>query len=158
MRQIYRIMSDMLLPGLVCGILLALIGGMSLQSRLGEHMNVPGEAYSTYQDVKQTKIACDREPPKIVRSGAGNWRPGEEIPVERVFRGTDTEGRDTQVRVMKIQDENGNSRMDCYDRAGHKLIFPTKGAYLLELQSLDKERKSAVKRFMLLVDSRQGGI
>lgn len=158
MKQIYRIMSDLLLPGLVCAILLAMLGGMSLLPRLGEHMKVPKKDYSQYEDVKQTQIVCDREPPQIVRSGAGNWRPGEEILVEQVFQGTDMEGKHTKIQVLKIQDESGNSRMDCYDRAGHKLIFPTKGIYLLELQSLDNERKPAVKRFMLLVEHRQGGI
>ena len=158
MRQIYRIMSELLLPGLVCAILLALVLGMSLLPGLGEHMNLPEEAYAAYQDVKQIKIVCDREPPQIVRSGPGNVRPGEKIPLEQIFRGTDTQGNDTKVQVLEIQDGNGNTRMDCYDRVGHTLTFPAKGAYLLKLQSMDAERKTAVKRFMLLVDARQGVI
>ena len=43
MKQIVRVMSDMVLPGIICAALLAAIGGMSLLLWLGEHMDVPGE-------------------------------------------------------------------------------------------------------------------
>lgn len=154
MRQIYRIMSDMLVPGLVCAILFAIIGGMSLLPRLGEYMKLPEKDYSRYQDVQQSKVICNREPPKIIRRGPGNWQPGKEISVEQVFQGRDEAGQHTEIQVVGIQDEQGNNRMDCYDRKEHILIFPSEGAYLLKLQSMDQERKIVRKRFILLVDHR----
>lgn len=154
MRQIYRIMSDMLVPGLVCAILFAIIGGISLLPRFGEYMKIPEEDYSSYQDVQQSKVICHREPPNIIRRGPGNWQPGKEISVEQVFQGRDEAGQYTQIQVVGIQDEQGNSRMDCYDREEHTLLFPSEGAYLLKLQSMDQERKIVRKRFILLVDHR----
>lgn len=154
MRQIYRVMSDMVLPGMVCAILLAAIGGMSLLPRLGEHMDVPTENYSGYGDAVQTKLACDRNPPQIVRKGAGSFKPGEEFFVGQVFQGMDAAGAPIGVQVLDIRDGQGNRRMDCYRKAGHKIVFPEKGIYLLELQAVDGQRKHVKKRFLLLADNR----
>ena len=45
--------------------------------------------------------------------------------------------------MLDIQDEHGNDRMDCYDRAAHKMVFSERGMYLLELKTTDGQRKSA---------------
>ena len=68
MKQIFRVMSDMVVPGI------AALAGMSLLPRLGQHMDVPRENYSGYGDTAQAKIACGRKPPQIVRKGSGNCR------------------------------------------------------------------------------------
>ena len=48
--------------------------------------------------------------------------------------------------------------MECYDSAEHKVVFSERGMYLLELKTTDGQKKSAVRKFMLLADYRQGGI
>lgn len=154
MKQIVRVMSDMVLPGMICAALLAAIGGMSLLPRLGEHMDVPGEDYSGYGDAVQTKLACDREPPEIVRKGAGTFQPGQEFSVGQVFQGMDAAGNPVNVQVLDIRDGQGNRRMDCYRKEGQKIVFPSKGIYMLELQAIDGQRKPARKKFMLLADNR----
>lgn len=154
MRQIYRIMSDIVLPGMVCAILLAAIGGMSLLPRLGEHMDVPKENYSSYGDVVQAKLACDRKPPQIVRKGAGTFKVGEEVLVGQVFQGMDAAGAPIGVQILDIRDGQGNRRMDCYRKLGHKIVFPAKGIYLLELQAVDGQCKPVRKKFLLLADNR----
>ena len=154
MKQIYRVMSDIVLPGMVCAILIASFVGMSLLPRLGEHMDVPEENYSGYGDAAQTKLACDRKPPEIVRKGAGNCRPGEEVPVGKLFQGIDAAGNPIGVQVLDIRDSQGIRRMDCYRKAGHKIVFPQKGIYLLELQAVDGQRKPARKKFVMIADNR----
>ena len=55
---------------------------------------------------------------------------------------------------MDIRDGQGNRRMDCYRKEGNKIVFPSKGIYVLELQAIDGQRKPVRKKFMLLADNR----
>lgn len=154
MKQIFRVMSDMVVPGIVCAALIAALARMSLLPRLGQHMDVPRENYSGYGDTAQAKIACGRKPPQIVRKGPGNCRVGEEFPLGDIFQGMDAAGNPINIQVLDIRDSQGIRRMDCYRKVGNKLLFPTKGAYLLELQAVDGQRKMARKKFVLLSDNR----
>lgn len=154
MKQIYRVTTDLVLPGIVCAILIASFMGMSLLPQLGEHMDAPKENYSGFGDAVQTKLACERKPPKIVRKGAGNCKPGEELSVGKAFQGVDAAGNPIAVQVLDIRDSQGTRRMDCYHKAGHKIVFPQKGVYLLELLAVDGQRKPARKKFVMIADNR----
>ena len=58
------------------------------------------------------------------------------------------------MQVLDIRDGQGNRRMDCYRKEGNKIVFPSKGIYVLELQAIDGQRKPVRKKFMLLADNR----
>lgn len=154
MKQVYRVMSDIILPGIVCAALFGLIGGISLLPRLGQQMEVPKEDYSSYADARQTKEICARKPPDVVRKGFGVYQPGKEILLDQVFEGVDADGKKASLQVLDIRDKDGASRMDCYQGTGNKMSFPKRGAYLVEVQAMDGQRKSVVKKFMLLADYR----
>lgn len=158
MKQIYRTMGGILLPGIVLGALLAIIAGTALLPRLGRQMDIVSADYKGYEDARETKIICERKMPKIIRRDSRVWRTGEDIRISQVFEGVDAEGNETEIQVLDIQDENGNSRMDNYQRAEHKAVFSECGIYLIKLQTMDEQRKTVIKKFVLLVDSRQGGI
>ncbi|MCI9492595.1 MAG: hypothetical protein HFH42_05625 [Lachnospiraceae bacterium] len=154
MRQVYRVMSEIILPGMICAALFGAIMGISLLPRLGRHMDIPTEDYSSYEDASQVKEICARQPPKIVRKGFGVYQPGEEILLSQIFEGIDTDGNETSLQVLGIWDKDGIGRMDCYQEAGHKVSFPKRGAYVLELQAMDGQRKSSIQKFVLLADYR----
>lgn len=158
MKESYRTIAGILLAGIVLTVLFAVLTRMSFSENLGQHMDIPKEDYAGYADSEQTKEICDREPPVIIRKISKVWRPEEEIRIDHVFEAVDTEGKQLEIEVLDIQDEDGNSRMECYQRADHKTVFSERGMYLLELQAADEQKKSAVRKYMLLVDHRQGGI
>lgn len=158
MKESYRIMAGILLAGLIFAALYSVLSALSFSDRLGEHMDVPEECYKDYADSGEIKKICSRKSPEIIRQTSKIWKPGEEIQITQVFEGRDAEGIQTEIKVLDIQDEHGNDRMDCYDRAAHKMVFSERGMYLLELKTTDGQRKSAVRKFVLLTDYRQGGI
>ena len=55
MKQSYKIMSELLLAGIVCAMLLEILAGTALLPRLGEQMKTEQESYSRYQDAVQMK-------------------------------------------------------------------------------------------------------
>ena len=61
MRQVYRVMSEIILPGMICAALFGAIMGISLLPRLGRHMDIPTEDYSSYEDASQVKEICARQ-------------------------------------------------------------------------------------------------
>lgn len=158
MKESYKSMAGILLSGIVLAALLAILAGTSLLSRLGQQMNVTSADYAGYKDADQAKEVCERKLPEIIRREHRAWRTGEDIWIAQVFEGVDAEGNATEIEVLNIQDENGNSRMDSYQKAEQKAVFSERGMYLLKLQTMDRQRKSTVRDFVLLVDSRQGGI
>lgn len=151
-------MSDLILSGIVCAMLLGILAGTALLPRLGEQMKTEQENYFQYQDAAQMKVICDRKPPELVRKGADVWDPGEEVLINQVFEAVDAEGDQLDIQVLDIQDASGNSRMEWYDKAGHKAVFLKKGTYTLKLRTADDQQKPTVRKFMLLIDRRQGGI
>ncbi|TGY93653.1 hypothetical protein E5329_17590 [Petralouisia muris] len=154
MKQISKGMSDLLLSGIVCAMLLGILAGMALLSRLGEQMKTEKENYSEYQDIAQTKWICARKPPELVRKGASIWKTGEKVRINQAFEAVDEEGNHLDVQVLDIQDAFGISRMEWYDKAGHTAVFLRRGAYVLELRTADGQKKPTVKKFMLLIDDR----
>lgn len=154
MKQAYKIIAGLLLSGIVLVSLLAIMTETSLLPGLGQQMDVSSADYSGYVDVSQTKVICERNLPEIIRRDSKVWNVGEEILIADMFEGKDADGEQTEVEVLDIRDENGNSRMENYQRAGKRAVFSERGAYILELQTMDKERKTAVKKYLLLVDSR----
>lgn len=159
MKQSYRMIAGAVLSGIILIAVLAILSGTALLPKLGEHMDHTSENYSSYQDSKQTKIICDRKMPEIIRKNSRVWKPGEEIQISEIFEGFDADGRQTEIEVLDIQDREGNSRMDdCYQESERKAAFSERGMYLIELKTTDEQKKSADKRFVLLIDDRQGGI
>ncbi|MCI8483448.1 MAG: hypothetical protein HFH41_03800 [Lachnospiraceae bacterium] len=159
MKQNYKMMAGAVLSGVVLIAVLAILSGTTLLPKLGEHMDHTSENYSSYQDSEQTKMICDRKVPEIIRKNSSIWKPGEEIRISEVFEGTDADGKQTEMKVLDIQDREGNSRMeDCYWEKEQKAVFSERGMYLIELKTTDQQKKSADKRFILLIDDRQGGI
>ena len=158
MKESYRIMAGLFLAGLGFAAIFAGISALSFTDRLGEHMDIPEERYEDYGDARKIREICSRKSPEIIRRTSKVWKPGEEIRITHVFEGTDAEGLQTEIKVLDIQDESGASRMECYDSAEHKVVFSERGMYLLELKTTDGQKKSAVRKFMLLADYRQGGI
>ncbi|MCI8684062.1 MAG: hypothetical protein HFH50_14010 [Lachnospiraceae bacterium] len=158
MKQSYKILSELLLAGIVCGMLLGILAGTALLPRLGEQMKTEQESYSRYQDAVQMKAICNRKPPELVRKGADVWNPGETVLLHQVFEAMDEEGNQLDIQVLDIQDAFGNSRMEWYDKAGHKAVFLKRGTYTLKLRAADGQKKPTVRTFMLLIDRRQGGI
>ena len=123
-------MSELLLAGIVCGMLLGILAGTALLPRLGEQMKTEQESYSRYQDAVQMKAICNRKPPELVRKGADVWNPGETVLLHQVFEAMDEEGNQLDIQVLDIQDAFGNSRMEWYDKAGHKAVFLKRGTYV----------------------------
>lgn len=158
MKQSYKVMSDLLLSGIVCAMLLGILAGTALLPRLGEQMKTEKENYSQYQDMAQTKVICDRKPPELVRKGADVWKPGEAVVINQVFEAVDEEGNHLEIQVLDIQDAFGNSRMEWYDKTGDQAVFLSRGTYTLRLRAVDGQQKPTVRKFMLLIDHRQGGI
>ena len=100
------------------------------------------------------KAACERTAPEIISKGIKIWKPGDEILIDEVFEGKDTEGNQTEIKILDIRNQNGDCRMEYYQKEEHKIVFPEKGMYLLELQTVDRQKKSKRKSLILLVDSR----
>lgn len=151
-------MSDLLLSGIVCAMLLGILAGTALLPRLGEQMKTEKENYSQYRDAAQTKVICDRKPPELVRKGTDVWKPGEAVVINQIFEAVDEEGNYLDIQVLDIQDVSGNSRMEWYDKTDGKAVFLSRGIYTLKLRAVDSQQKPAVRKFMLLIDYRQGGI
>ena len=63
----------------------------------------------------------------------------------------DVEGNAVDVKVLSLWDEEKNSRMEFYRKEGNSFIISEKGVYFVELQAVDREYKTAVRRFALLV-------
>lgn len=154
MKQISKGMADLLLSGIVCAMLLGILAGTALLTKLGEQMKTEQEKYSGYQDRAQIKWICDRKPPELVRKGAGIWKTGEKVRINQVFEAVDEEGKRLDIQVLDIQDAFGISRMEWYDKAGHTAVFLKRGTYILELGTADVQKKPTVKKFMLLIDDR----
>ena len=151
MGQAYKEMARIILAGMVMVALLVFVAGSVLLPGLGERMDVPGAEYATYQDFAQTMDVCGREAPEIIRIGLWKWKAGEEISISQVFSGMDVEGNAVDVKVLSLWDEEKNSRMEFYRKEGNSFIISEKGVYFEELQAVDREYKTAVRRFALLV-------
>ncbi|WWR21785.1 hypothetical protein V1226_10595 [Lachnospiraceae bacterium JLR.KK009] len=77
MKQIVRVMSDMVLPGIICAALLAAIGGMSLLPRLGEHMDVPGKIILDMGMQYRQSLHVTGNRLKLCGRGQGRSSPGK---------------------------------------------------------------------------------
>ena len=154
MRQSYKIMAGILLAGIVMTALLTIVTDTPFLPELGRRMDVPVIDYSAYQDSCRMRAACEREAPEIICRDIKVWKPGDEILLAGMFVGRDTEGNPTEIEVSDIRSQNGDSKMECYQKEEGKIVFSQKGMYLLELQTTDRQNKSGRKSFILLIDSR----
>lgn len=156
MKKVYETVSDMILPGIVFAGVMAILIGAALLGSIGKRMNVKGEDFSHMADTKAVQEVCGRKEPVIQCIGDKVWNTGQSIAVSQLFSAVDEDGGKVPVTVLDIKDQNGNSVLSCYQKAGGQAVFSQRGVYTFFLKAMDRERKTSTEEISILVDNRQG--
>ncbi len=154
MQQPFKAVAGVALAALAAGFILLFVMGGTLLPDLGRRMDMDAENYGGYGDVAEAKAVSSHTPPRIVRRNLKAWGTGETIFLANLFQGLDEAGRRTDILVSDIRDEEGNSVMYLFHAAGKYVAFPEKGAYQIDLRTLDGERRETKGTYVLIVDDR----
>lgn len=154
MKKVYENISDMLIPGIIFIFIMAILTGATLFSKLGERMQEETESFSDCADTKETEKICNRTEPQIAYAGRKIWNTGEVISIKDTFPAKDAEGNPLDVEVREITDVEGNDVTDSYRATEHTAVFSHRGIYTFRIHTMDRERKTAAKKFSLVVDGR----
>lgn len=154
MKNIYRTISDVILPAVVFAALMAILIGASLFGKIGKRMEVSGEDFSVMEDSQEVQRLCHREEPVIQCVGKKLWNVGECISVTEIFTAVDAEDKAVDVIVRDITNQEGVSVMECYRSESRQASFAQRGVYTFLLEAVDAEQKAGRKRFSILVDNR----
>lgn len=154
MKKILEMTSDMIIPAIIFVSIIAVIAGGALLTKAGQRMDAEKQEYTNCIDTGAVDGICARNEPTITCIGRKNWKTGEAIRIDSVFRAKDEEGRTLTIKVQDITDETGNSAMDRYQETSRTATFSRRGIYTLRLIAMDSERKTATASFSLAVDDR----
>ena len=147
--------GEMLVGGVVAGMILALIFSAGLLSVVGKRTQLQKKDYSNYQDFQNFSKVCQRTAPKIFYNEQKQWYAGDIISIEEIFSGEDAEGEKLAVEVQEIVDKSGNNQMKMYQQETQKVIFPEAGIYVFKLRVQDKEKRYTVEEIEIPVDKRE---
>lgn len=154
MKKIFEMTSDMLIPGIIFVSIIAVITGGALLTRTGQRMDAEKQEFTNCIDTGAVDAICARNEPTISCIGRKNFRTGETISIDSVFKAEDAEGRTLTIKTQGITDETGNNAMDRYQESSRTVSFSRRGVYTLRLSAMDSERKTAEASFSLAVDDR----
>lgn len=154
MNKVFRELSGWLVAALVFAAVAAILTGGSLLENVGRRMEVQEEDFSSMADSKAVAAVCERKEPIIRCIGEKIWSAGENISISQVFEAEDAEGRELEITVIDITDQEGNSVINCYREDIQQAVFWEKGIYTFLLKAIDKERKTCTEKMPILIDQR----